>query len=224
MALPNKSNEKELKEMAKNHLNAYEHYDEIDIKRKQIVYLYEIRNEAFETISEITGYAISTIRNYVKKFAHLLEDAKNLFKYSRKKIFEKKKPIVPEGIEFHCPDDFDFDDKAQRFYLIRAFDANGNRVFSKIGTTIRQMIERMKEHLNYYKKLGVVKIVVDKVWDCGERDAVMYESFFRAGYIFKHPTAFCSNDRFFDVDFDLDEAETIFKNVPAILSATFSPV
>ena len=68
----------------------------------------------------------------------------------------------------------------------------------------------MKEHLKAYEKLGIVKIVVDKVWDCGNLPAEGFESWFRAWYIRRWPEKFNKNDRSFDVDFDLEEAQNIF--------------
>lgn len=187
-------------------MNAYNHYDDTQTRYRQVVYLYQKRGETCEFISQLTKLAVSTVRNYVRKFAHLLEEACEMFKYSRKKSESKVKENP--NIEFICPNDLARD--AEKFYLIRAFDACGKRIFSKIGTTAREMIERMKEHLKYYSKLGVTKIVVDEVWDCGDIPAEGVESWFRAWYIKKWPRQFNKNDRFFNVDFDLDEAKVIF--------------
>lgn len=191
-------------------MNAYNQYDDCHTKYRQIVYLSEKKGESYEFIAKLTNYAVSTVRNYVRKFAHLLEEACEMFKYSRKKKEQKTAEERPQhpGIEFVCPDIATKD--SEKFYLIRAFDANGKRIFSKVGTTIREMLTRMKEHLKAYEKLGIVKIVVDKVWDCGDLPAEGFESWFRAWYIRRWPTKFNKNDRFFDVDFDLEEAQRIF--------------
>lgn len=190
-------------------MNAYSRYDDCQTKYRQIVYLSEKRGEAYDFIAELTGYAVSTIKNYVRKFAHLLEEACVMFKYSRKITASANKNAkeVP-GIKFECPDNLPKD--GEKFYLIRAFDKNGKRIFSKVGTTIRSIVQRMKEHLKAYAKLGIVRIVVDKIWDCGNIPAEGYESWFRALYIRRWPKNFNKNDRFFDVDFDLEEAQNIF--------------
>lgn len=191
-------------------MNAYNHYDDCQTKYRQIVYLSEKRGETYEFIAKLTNYAVSTVRNYVRKFSHLLEEACEMFKYSRKKAEQKaetERPTHP-NIEFICPDITEKD--ADKFYLIRAFNAEDIRIFSKVGTTIREILTRMKEHLKAYEKLGVVRIVVDKVWDCGNIPSEGVESWFRAWYIRRWPEKFNKNDRFFDVDFDLDEAENIF--------------
>lgn len=208
-------------------MNAYARYDDCQTKYCQIVYLAKKREESFEFISELTGYAVSTVRSYVYKFSHLLEKACEMFKYSRKKKKDEIKinePVpqnkvtkseavsvnktIHPNIEFICPDVSKDSDK---FYLIRAFKADGTRVFSKVGTTIREILIRMKEHLRAYANLGVVRIVVDKIWDCGNIPSEGVESWFRALYIRKWPEKFNKNDRFFDVDFDLEEAENLFK-------------
>ena len=74
----------------------------------------------------------------------------------------------------------------------------------------------MKEHLKYYEKLGVVEIIVDQIWNCGNIPAEGLESWFRAIYIRKWPDKFNKNDRFFDVDFDLDEAQMWYEKYLAL--------
>ena len=101
---------------------------------------------------------------------------------------------------------------AQQVYLIRLLDADNALIWSKVGTTIRETSKRMKEHLRYYKKNGVCKLEVVRLWDCGEMDAEGLESEFRAHYIKKHPGTFRKNDRFINVEFDLDEADKIVAN------------
>ena len=196
-------------------MNAYSHYDDTQTKRAQIIYLKYVRQETNEFISELTGYAVSTVRNYANKFFELLENAKELFKGSRKTQMQKIKVdnhfIISEDKEIvvEC-DTKNFYGDSEKFYLIRAFDKNGNRLFSKVGTTTRGILERMKEHLKSYKELGVVKIIIDRVWNCGNTPAEGFESFFRAIYISKFAKHFKKNDRFFDIDFNLNEADKIY--------------
>lgn len=193
-------------------MNAYNHYDDTQTKYRQIIYLSKKRGEPVDFIANLTHYAVSTVRNYIKKFAHLLEEACELFKHSRKKKERLLHPEVP-GIKFTCPDDLA---DGEKFYLIRAFDKCGKRIFSKVGTTARTVIQRMKEHLKYYEKLGVVEIIVDQIWNCGNIPAEGLESWFRAIYIRKWPDKFNKNDRFFDVDFDLDEAQMWYEKYLAL--------
>lgn len=101
-------------------------------------------------------------------------------------------------------------DKAeQKCYLFRFFDSTGNLVCSKVGTTTKPIMIRIKSELREYAKLDVVTCVIDRVYDCGHLPAEGMESYFRAEYIRRHPTHFRKNDRFFSVAFDLEEADRI---------------
>ena len=199
-------------------MNAYKKYDDIQTRRAQIVFLTHVKHETVSFIAELTNYAESTVKQYAKKFENLLEKAKEMFKYSRKTADQKhtmptENTVVETSkgeIEFHS--DSNYPEGTQLFYLMRAFDSTGKRVFSKVGTTTQTVKQRMIQHLGDYKNLGVVRIVVDKIWNCGNLPAEGFESWFRAVYISKFATAFHKNDRFFGVDFDLEEAEKIYTN------------
>ena len=104
-------------------------------------------------------------------------------------------------------------DGVEQLYLVRLLDRNRQLIWSKVGTTTRKTNKRMTEHLNYYKKDGVKYIEVVRLWDCGEMEAEMYESAFRAHYMRKYKGAFRKNDRFTGVEFDLAEADKIFENL-----------
>lgn len=103
------------------------------------------------------------------------------------------------------------DDGIQQVYLIRLLDADNQLIWSKVGTTTRKTNKRMVEHLRYYRKSGVYKIEVLRLWNCGSMDAEGLESEFRAHYIKNYPGTFRKNDRFINVEFDLDEADAIVK-------------
>lgn len=100
--------------------------------------------------------------------------------------------------------------KGNYFYLMRMFDETGRLVFSKIGTTTRTIQQRMKEHYKSYKKLGITNIICDREYNCGEIPPECLESYFRACYIKKYPNAYVKNDRFFNVEFDLQQADEMF--------------
>ena len=108
----------------------------------------------------------------------------------------------------------------EQLYLLELLNDKQEIVWSKVGTTTRPTQERMIEHLRYYKKYGITTIRVNRVWEC-DTNAEGFESFFRACYIRKYPQGtFQQNDRFYHVQFDLDEAETLFKfykNLPNFL-------
>ena len=79
---------------------------------------------------------------------------------------------------------------------------NGELICSKVGTTTRLPEQRLKEEIRYYRDHGIEvdKAEICSVIDCGDIPAEGAESYTRAQYIRKFPTAFCKNDRFFGVD------------------------
>ncbi len=101
------------------------------------------------------------------------------------------------------------DEAEQKCYLFRFFDSEGNLICSKVGTTTRPILIRIKSELREYEKLDAVTCVIDRVYDCGHIPAEGMESYFRAEYIRRHPEAFRKNDRFFSVAFDLEDADRI---------------
>jgi hypothetical protein len=101
------------------------------------------------------------------------------------------------------------DSATQKCYLFRFFNTDGFLVCSKVGTTTKPILDRIKSELREYDKLDVVSCVIDRIYDCGERPAEGMESYFRALYIAKHPTHFRKNDRFFSVSFNLEDADEI---------------
>ena len=100
-------------------------------------------------------------------------------------------------------------EKIQQLYLIRLLDKDGDLIYSKVGTTTRSTRSRMREHLRYYYDNGVRGIQVTRLWNCGEMAAEGLESQFRAHYITAYPGTFKKNDRFINVEFDLEEADRI---------------
>ena len=103
-----------------------------------------------------------------------------------------------------------FADGVKQFYLIRLMDKNGKMIWAKIGTTERATEKRMGEHLRNFKKNGVVKVIVDRVWNCGDMIPDYYESAFRAYFMrVQGYKAFVKNDRFLN-EFDLTEADRLF--------------
>lgn len=104
---------------------------------------------------------------------------------------------------------YNYSKGSQLVYLIRLLNEKDKLIWSKVGTTTRDINTRMKEHLRYYKKNGVAKVEVDRIYDCGELPAEGLESEFRARYMCKYPGTFQKNDRFTSVEFDLNEADSI---------------
>ena len=103
------------------------------------------------------------------------------------------------------------DESSQKCYLFTFYDANDKMVCSKIGTTTRAVLKRLKEELQSktYKDMGCVRAVINRVYDCGNLPAEGLESYFRATYIKRYPDSFKKNDRFISTFFDLAEADKI---------------
>lgn len=97
----------------------------------------------------------------------------------------------------------------QKCYLFRFFNGGNQLICSKVGTTTKEILERIKSEFREYAKLDAVTCIIDRVYDCGHIPAEGMESYFRAEYIRRHPEAFRKNDRFFDVAFDLEDADRI---------------
>lgn len=103
------------------------------------------------------------------------------------------------------------DEANEKCYLFEFFDENDNSICSKVGTTTRTVLQRLKEELKSktYTEMGAVKAVIHRVYDCGQLPAEGLESYFRAMYIRKYPNSFKKNDRFINAKFDLLEADKI---------------
>ncbi len=174
-----------------NPLQMYDPIDEVDIKHMQVVYLNKHGFDKDE-ISKYTGYAISTIRGYISKFADLLEKACEIFAT----ITQKAKKVIFG--------------KRELVYLFKFYDEDEKLICSKVGTTTRLPEERMKEELRYYRDHGieVTDAEICSVIDCNGLPAEGAESYTRAMYIKKHPEAFCKNDRFFNVDIPVKSFNT----------------
>lgn len=140
-------------------------------------------------------------------FKHSAEWAKDFVVDTVNKVISK---VVLKDIEWRC-EEIAFPKGTELFYLIKAVDKYNNLIFSKVGTTTREVNTRMIEHLRYYKNLGVKRIIVDKVYNCDAIPAECFESYFRARYIMKFPKTYKKNDRFFGVTFDMNEADKIFE-------------
>ena len=140
-------------------------------------------------------YILNPIDGSIKKICRILTQRKT--KYSE--LIQ-----VAEGVDL-------LDNAKEKCYLFTFFDADGNMVCSKVGTTTRKVLQRLKEELNSdtYKKIGCTRAVVNRVYDCGNIPAEGLESYFRAMYIRRYPQSFKKNDRFMNEWFDLKEADEI---------------
>lgn len=186
--------------------NVLERQTETKVRQAQVIYLHEVLKKCFDEIAEITGYAIATVKSYIKKFADLLDYAKSIFgKIKNKRRSKYDNAINENGY------DIDIDNK-ELCYLFEFYDSNNNLVCSKVGTTTRTVRTRLREELKAYSKMGVTSAKVNRIYDCGEYPAEGLESLIRSKYIKLYPKAFKKNDRFFDKYFDLAECDEMVKN------------
>lgn len=137
----------------------------------------------------------------------------NPLEYSIKKICKIETPRKTKYSEaIQITDGVDLLNEAkEKCYLFTFFDENDQMVCSKIGTTTRAVLTRLKEELKSqtYQKMGCVRAVVERVYNCGLFPAEGLESYFRAIYIRRYPESFKKNDRFINQWFDLKEADKI---------------
>ena len=166
-------------------INALQNFDttETELRHLQVVYLNE-NGFSSEEISKWTGYAVATVKSYVKKFSYLLNTAKEIFY----RITLKCKTVLRGG--------------RQLVYLYKFYNENNELICSKVGTTTRLPEQRLKEEIKYYRKrdIPVDHAEICSVIDCGQIPAEGAESITRALFIQRFPTAFKKNDRFFGVD------------------------
>ena len=180
-------------------LNPHGNFEDMDIKRMQVVYLREVEHLTPREIVRFVDYSINTVKCYMYKFKHLLEKAKELF--------EKAVVTIVSKI------DFVDEEKTEKCYLFKFYDGE-NILFSKIGTTTRKVVTRLKEEIKSYTKAGfsISKVVIEDVVNCGDIPAEGLESFCRAKFILKYPNTFKKNDRFMGVDIPVKVFQTVTKN------------
>lgn len=169
--------------MSAKKIDVFQTFEDTDTKRLQLLYL-DKHGFTPEEIRKWTGYAVSTIKSYIKKFADRIEEACKKFYH----ITLKAKKVLRGG--------------KQLVYLFKFYNNHGKLVCSKVGTTTRLPETRLDEEIKYYRNHGIEIGTAEmcSVIDCGAIPAEGAESFARAVYIKKHPEAFCKNDRFFGID------------------------
>ena len=186
-----------------------EKQNDTNVCHAQVVYLYEVLHKTYSEIAEITNYAVSTIKGYVKKFADLLSWAKEIFEETIEKVRKPRASKYDSVIETNG---LDITSKnGEMCYLFRFYNAEGDLLCSKVGTTTRTIRKRLIEELTgkTYKRMGATNAIVDRVWNCGDMPAEGLESLIRSEYIKKYPKSFKKNDRFINELFDLDECDKI---------------
>ena len=90
-----------------------------------------------------------------------------------------------------------------KVYLFKFFKKDGSFHFTKIGTSKRDIMLRVKEEIRDYRKAGldIGNVVIEAIIPCKNKAwAEGAESQLRANYIKANPDTYVANDRFFNVN------------------------
>lgn len=184
---------------------------DMKVKHAQVIYLRKVLKIASAKIAEITGYAISTIRNYITKFSSLLDWAKEIFN-ELKEIVEEKIEKVVEKKDLHCADivaDCEINCPLPCAYIVEMFDAEGAQLWLKIGKA-KDILARTRQHFKS-KTAGysaVATIIIRRCFYCNnEDDALTMENALRKHYKEKEDCGFIRNDRFSGCFYDKNDID-----------------
>ena len=144
--------------------------------------------EIFKSCAEFAKkYTLDLVHRALVKSAKIIEEA--VTRISTKDVKITVNPHLEEIVGKQC-------------YLFKFFDSNGKILFTKIGTTTRKYMTRLREEIRGYRKSGfdIASVHVADLFDCGKFPAEGYESLMRAKFIKQFPDTWHRNDRFFGVD------------------------
>ena len=196
--------------------NAYVRHNVATIRQLQVIYLSSECGLSVAEIAEITEYAVSTVRNYLREFAGCESLASQYFYVEE--IATEVEPTavvyrkfrdgrcVPMEFMPGCGENVKGE---QAVYFFKFYNANGLE-FNKVGTSAKDVVGRLRDEIgDYSKKFPIHRVEIHRIRSCGEIPAEGIESALRSVLIKKYPTAYKRNDRFFGVDID----PTIFDEV-----------
>lgn len=181
--------------------NVFEKQENLEVRNAQIVYLAEECGMEANEISKYVDLAVSTIRTYIRKFANLLEKAKEWFGDKAKQLAQKikEKCNVTDIVTYNCEHH-----KGDCAYIIEYFDSQHNFVFLKVGMT-NNINRRVGEHLRYYTNRGwdtTYAVVKELHFAEDEEDALTIENCLRKHYKKIDNCGFIKRDRFEFVRYD----------------------
>lgn len=110
-------------------------------------------------------------------FECCIEISEKFIVYKEKYIFDKEnltitlKKVKPRNAETRIsnPHSYDLDTENNYFYLIKFYDERDNFLRSKIGTTTRPLVARLREHFyknTPYSKMNAEYLIIDKIYTC----------------------------------------------------------
>lgn len=194
--------------MEKISYNPYEVQTNKDIRKLQIVFLYHIEKLKPKAIQKYVQLSTSTISNYAKKFADLVEIAKDFFNgiVDRIKDFIKK-----DNYNIEVAEDVEIKKNIPCAYIIEYYNKNNELLFLKIGKA-KDIMTRVKQYLkeNKYKaKKAIIKklyyIDIPAIEDCEEDFALSMENALRGYYKKNYKKAYIPQDRFMNISFNKDK-------------------
>ena len=196
-------------------LDCYGKYEDTNTKHLQVIYLSEVIHLTPKEISVYVDYAVSTIKNYIRKFADRLKEAKQLFKKVLNHIAGNDYDIFLNGYE-----------KITKpcAYVIKIYDDCGFYKWLKVGKA-KNLEQRMKGIARHgYKDTNISQIEVMHVFECEtEDDALTMENVLRKFYKAKANSIFIPNDRFENIEFNKEEIEnnSIIQSQYSLCKETF---
>lgn len=168
-----------------------------ELRHSQVAYLYHVKGYARKAISEITGYAVSTLSGMWKKVLHLVDKARRIFEIGVEKVQEACQFIerkFHKEIEYECADTV-----KPCAYVVEHYDEYGNFLWLKTGKAKNAFV-RFKQHFTdkAYKDESLGKIIVKALFPCeNEDDALTMENALRKFYKNRNNGAdFLPQDRF----------------------------
>ena len=215
-------------------ISAFEKYDDPTICHEQVVYL-NYNGVDKQTIAKITGYAISTVKTFIYKFADLLSKAKKRFLAVTKKALKEVEPAieyvknVPNRFEAKVHNDIIIERVSKNYekgnsyaYVFTFFNSCGKPQFLKIGKSDTPLA-RLQNEIPYYRKRGidVSYAVINKLFlaPSGDR-ALTIENALREHYK-KQSFGYLRNDRFLDMAYDVNDLrqDSFLKNTVRLCCA-----
>ena len=205
------------------------YHGDTNVLHRQVVYLGNLDVSVYD-IAQITRYAVSTVKTYLKKFYYLLEDAKKIFKpvdvhailkERLEKVLTKQRAerqAKQEARRRYAIAQAD-NKKWEEWYLLKKsqdpmdyvaftycttyYNCDGKVVYHKIGTTARPKLNiRLDEVLGDYRKYGATYYHVRKVIATPNRWAAEALEKTLQAYYWNHGATMVPQDRFYGKDFD----------------------
>lgn len=126
-------------------------------------------------------------------------------RYKRIKRFIKP----ADFITYECTEKYP--QGTNQFYLVSLLDENVNIMWGKIGTTQEKTGKRFQQYFREKTYKDITYIIVHRVYDCGDIPPEYFENLFKSYYMTKYKNRWVKNDRFQEIKFNLEEADSLFK-------------